>query len=230
MKMDLAITKNVQRGLACMEQVKQHVRGRRGNGLIYGREGTGKTEFLTWYANKQDIPYVRCRKGMSQRGLLSAIVGELGEAPVFKSEALFEQLIEVLFDNPVPIIVDEVDYLVPGGVVEVLRDINDTTNTPIILAGMGELEKKLKRLPHLYDRFTCITQFQLFDAAEIKGLAGNICEIPLTDDAIRLIAISGQGKLRLTTTWFARAEQFAKRNGLEEVTAEHLRQFEGGNV
>lgn len=227
MKENLAITKNVRRFLQGIEQVNTPIRGRIGNMLAFGREGTGKSEVAQWFANQRDIPYVRAKKGGSQRGLLSTIVGELGEAPVFRTESLFEQLIEILFDTPTPIIIDEVDYLMKGDVVETLRDINDVTNTPIIMVGMGQIDKKLKRLPHLYDRFTSIVKFELFDEQEVANLAKEICEVKLSECAVRFITADGQGKLRLTTSWFARAEKLARHNGLDEVQASHLRTFEG---
>ncbi len=227
MKEDLATTKNVVLFMQGIEKVNTPIRGRIGNMLVFGREGTGKSEVAQWYANKNDIPYMCCRKYISQRELLTKIAGELGEAPEFRTASLFEQIIDILFDNPVPIIVDEVDYLLKGGVVETLRDINDVTNTPIIMVGMGQIDKKLKRFPHLYDRFTSVVRFDLFNESEIRRLADDICDVKLSDCAIRLIAAEGLGKLRVTTEWFARAETLAGHNNLKEVNATHLRTFKG---
>ena len=228
MSEDFAITKNVQRFLSGVDVVNTPVKGRVGNGLFYGPPGTGKTEVGQWYAAQNDVPYIRARKVNSQRSLLAIIVGELGLAPAFRSDDLFQQIIEELIQRPTPIIVDEVDYLLKNGMVEILRDINDMTNTPVIMMGMEYVDKKLRLYRHLWDRFTAIVRFDLFDRKEIANLADQSCGAKLSDCAVEFIEKNGQGKLRLTMTWFTRAEQLARRNDLEIVTAEILSSAVGG--
>lgn len=223
MRDGFAITKNVERFIHGVEVVNTPIKGRIGNGLFFGPPGTGKTDVGQWYSAQNNVPYIRARDISSRRSLLSNIVTELGEAPYFGSDALFNQIVESLIDNPRTIIVDEVDYLVRGGAVEVLRDINDMTNSPVIMMGMEHVDKKLRRFLHLYDRFTAIVKFELFDRTEIARLAEEICNVALSACAIDFIEKSSKGKLRLTTTWFARAEQLAGRNNLDVITSAHLR-------
>ncbi|MDR3631743.1 MAG: ATP-binding protein [Desulfocapsaceae bacterium] len=225
MKETFAITKNVRRFVHGVEVVQTPIKGRIGNMLAFGPPGTGKTDVGQWYAGQNDIPYVRAKDISSRRSLLANIVSELGVAGSFRADDLFNQIIEQLIERPRPIIIDEVDYLVRGGAVEVLRDINDMTNTPIIMIGMEHSEKNLRRFRHLYDRFTAIIRFELFDVVEIRELAESICTVKLSDCAIQYIVQTGQGKLRTTTTWFSRAEQLAKRNKLDEVAAVHLKAY-----
>lgn len=225
MKEKFAITKNVQRFLSGVELAQTPIKGRIGNMLAFGPPGTGKTDVGQWYAAQNDVPYIRAKDITSRRSLLSNIVSELGIAASFRADDLFNQIVEQLIERPRPIIIDEVDYLVRGGAVEVLRDINDMTNTPVIMMGMEHAEKSLRRFRHLYDRFAAIIKFELFDDAEIRSLASEICGCRLSDCAVGFIAKAGQGKLRITTTWFSRAENLARRNKLDEVTATHLQSF-----
>ncbi len=225
MREEFAITKNVKRFLHGVEVVNTPIKGRIGNMLAYGPPGTGKTDVGQWYAATNDVPYIRARDISSRRSLLSNIVAELGEAPAFRSDELFNQIIEALIERPRPIIVDEVDYLVRGGAVEVLRDINDMTNTPVIMMGMEHVDKKLKRFRHLYDRFVIIVKMETFSREEVAELAAEICRASLSDCAIDFIAKQGKGKLRLTTTWFTRAEQLTERNNIDLVTGNHLTAF-----
>ena len=225
MKEKFAITKNVHRFLSGVELAQTPIKGRVGNMLAFGPPGTGKTDVGQWYAAQNDVPYIRAKDITSRRSLLANIVAELGVAGAFRSDELFSQIVEQLIERPRPIIIDEVDYLLRGGAVEILRDINDMTNTPVIMMGMENADKSLRRYRHLYDRFSAIVKFELFSAAEIATLAAEICTVALDEDAVAFIAQSGQGKLRLTTTWFARAEQLAKRNSLSTVSGSHLRSF-----
>ena len=222
MKDVFAITKNVQRFMAGIEAVRTPIRGRIGLMLAFGPPGTGKTETGMWYAAEKNIPYIRGKKIASSRSLLSNIVAELGEAPEFRSDALFDQAVEQLLENPRPMLIDEVDYLVRGGMVEILRDLNDITNAPIVLMGMEHADKKLKRFRHLYDRISAVVKFDLFSKEEIGNLATQICEVNLSGSAISYIHKQSQGKLRLTTTWLARAEKIARLNKLDQVEGVHL--------
>lgn len=222
MKDIFANTKNVQRFMAGVEAVRTPIKGRIGMMVAFGPPGTGKTETGLWYAAKKSLPYVRAKDISSRRGLLSNIVTELGEAPAFRSDTLFDQAVEQLLSTPRPILIDEVDYLVRGGMVEILRDLNDITNSPIILMGMEHADKKLKRFRHLYDRVSAVVKFDLFDKDEISNLADQICDVKLSSSAVDFIHKQSQGKLRLTTTWMARAEKIARLNELDQIESAHL--------
>jgi len=228
MKKEFAITRNVQQFLAGMEVVETPVKGRIGMALVFGEPGTGKTETAQKYAADNDYPYIRATDIMSRRALLSRIVAELGEQPAYRADDLFGQAVDMLIDQPRTLIVDEVDYLCRGGMVEVLRDLNDITNVPVVMVGMHQLDQKLKRFRHLYDRFSAVVRFRAFDVEDIAGIAEQICEAQISPDGIKFIHDRGHGKFRRTMIWFSRAEQLAKRNNLDLVTAEHLATVRNG--
>jgi len=222
MKQEFAITRNVREFLAGMEVVATPIKGRIGMGLVYGDPGTGKTEIAQRYAADNDHPYIRATDIMSRRSLLSRIVAELGEQPKYTADDLFNQAIDMLLDHPRTLIVDEVDYLCRGGMVEVLRDVNDITNTPVVMVGMHQLDQKLKRFRHLYDRFSAVVRFRTFEVEDIASLAEQICECKIDAGGLKFIHERGHGKFRRTIVWFSRAEKMAKKNGIEVITAEHL--------
>jgi DNA transposition AAA+ family ATPase len=227
MRSVFATTQNVLNFMAGMEAIETPVKGRVGMGLVFGEPGTGKTETTQKYAAENDCPYIRATDIDSRRSLLAKIVGELGEAPAFRSDQLFNQAVDMLLDRPRTVIVDEVDYLTRGGMVEVLRDINDVTNTPVVLVGMHQVDQKLKRYRHLWDRFSAVIRFRTFDLADIASLAGQICEVELTEAAVKFIHERGYGKFRRTMLWFSRAESVARLNGLDRVDVEDLRKLNG---
>ncbi|MDH4317191.1 MAG: ATP-binding protein [Desulfobulbaceae bacterium] len=230
MRKTFAITGNVKRFLTGMDVVEAPVKGRVGMALVYGEPGTGKTEMAQKFAADNDYPYIRATDIMSRRSLLSKIVAELGEAPSYRGDDLFNQAVEQLLERPRTLIIDEVDYLTRGGMVEVLRDLNDITNVPVVLVGMHHVDKKLKRYRHLWDRFSAVVRFQTFEVEDIGQLAEQICEVPISEAGIKFIFERGSGKFRRTMVWFSRAEQLAKRNNLELVDVEHLQAVKGGGA
>lgn len=222
MKDSFAITGNVQRFLAGVETLTTAVRGRTGLMLAYGPPGTGKTETGQWYAANHDVPYVRCKDITSRRSLLENIVGELGLAAKFRAEDLFRQAEDELVERNGIMILDEVDYLTKSGAIEVIRDLNDVTNFPILLMGMEETLANVRAYQHLYDRLTAIVRFNLFDNKELTNLAGQVCEVRISADGISFIKERSKGRLRLSMQWFAKAEGLARRNQIDEITAAHL--------
>lgn len=222
MKKVFATHKNVSRFLGGLEAIETPINGRIGMGLFFGPPGTGKTETAQHFADQRDLPYVRATDITSRRSLLSAIVGELGAAPMFRSDDLFRQAIDHLLEQPVPLIIDEIDYLVRGGMVEVLRDLNDMTNVPIILIGMQHADKKLRRFAHFFDRITAVVKFELLDIDDVRQMASQLCDVAIDDSGCQFIHQHSQGKLRRITMWFARAEKIARVNKLETVGMQHL--------
>ena len=76
--------------------------------------------------------------------LLSEIAEELGEEPFWHIQETFNLIEKKLKENPKPIIIDEVDYLLERNTIETLRDLYDTTSCPLVLVGMGNIDKILK--------------------------------------------------------------------------------------
>lgn len=222
MKHQLVNTKNVTAFYAGLEQLKRGVRGRMGMMLLQGPPGAGKTFVMQKTAMQDGYVYVRCKFVDSPKSLLQAIVAELGEDPAGITPKLFQQALEQLVSLPRTLLLDEVDYATDHRFVEIIRDLNDMANTPIVIAGMGNIDKKLQRYPHFFDRLRAIVRFALFDAAEIKALAESLCEAALEDDAIAFVERESMGKFRLASDLLDLADRVARHGKLKSVNAAHL--------
>ena len=104
-------TKNVKKFVALMEEVKQLPANIPKIVLVFGEYGLGKSETIKWWTFKNDCIYVRANQGMTSRWLLSEIAEELGEEPFWHIQETFNLIEKKLKENPKPIIIDEVDYL-----------------------------------------------------------------------------------------------------------------------
>ena len=215
-------TKNVKKFVALMEEVKQLPANIPKIVLVFGEYGLGKSETIKWWTFKNDCIYVRANQGMTSRWLLSEIAEELGEEAFWHIQDTFNLVEHKLKQNPKPLIIDEVDYLVTNNVIEILRDLHDRTMCPMILVGMVNIDKKLSRYPHLKDRIYKTFKFEPYDKQDIKQILSELSEIPITNDGLEYLA-TRHNQFRQIVKLINKIEKLAKTNELKELNEKNLR-------
>jgi DNA transposition AAA+ family ATPase len=222
MKKLFAKTSNVNNFVSAMTRLLNREDGIPGMSLLFGEPGLGKTRTCLWWCAQNDGVFIRTKKLMTGRWLLEEIVAELGEAPMRRTSDLFRQAVDQLLERPRTLFIDEADYLAHDArVIETLRDLHDTTGTPLVLIGMDQADKKLMRFKHLYDRFSEIVRFTPLSSADVKSVAEQMCEVKLSDDAVSYIH-NQANRFRRVVVWLYKAEAIAKANSLKEVSMQHL--------
>lgn len=224
MKRVFSETQNVRNFLSTVDKVRNNAEDTPSMALVYGDPGTGKTRTATWFTNKEDRAiYCRCINNMSQHWFLETIVYEAGEIPLYRTSNLFNQIKDLFMTRQKILVIDEIDYICATGAVEVLRDIHDSTNVPIILIGMSLADKKLMRFKHLYDRLIGVVRFMPLSRQDIQSVITQMCEVRLSDDGIDFLIEETGGKFRSLILNIHRAEHIGRVNGLKEITAKHLK-------
>ena len=218
MKKVFVKTNNVKRFITMMNNLQNRAEGVPGMGLVYGEPGLGKTQAIKWWAFKNDAILIRCNQMMSARWLLKEILDYMSEIKPYSISDAFDEVIRNLILTPRVLIVDEVDYLTmdKNKSIEMLRDIHDKTNVPIVLVGMTNAHSRLKKFSHLYDRLSEIVKFERFSKADIKTIVKELSEIELTDCAIKYI-YSNLNRFRQIVKVINKAETIAKANGLSSI-------------
>ena len=217
MKSNFVMTKNVKNFVTLTNNLLNRGKGVPGMALIYGEPGLGKSKTAVWWAANNNAVHVQATQNMTPRWLLEEIVKELGEYPLSRSADLFNQVIKSLIRESQILIIDEIDYLAKNkDFIEILRDIYDRTNTPIIMIGMGLANKKLERYKHLYDRLFAILRFEQFKSEEITQMINEISEIKFTPEAIDYIHKMGFG-FRQIVNLIDKSETIAQANDLSEI-------------
>ena len=215
MKRTFIRTKNVKRFVSLMEELQKLPPNIPKLALVYGEHGLGKTHSIIWWATRNDAIYVRANNEMTQNGLLKAIVEELGERAYFYMQENYNLILKHLKQNPQIIIVDEVDYLVGSkNVIEILRDIQDNTGVPIILVGMGAMDKKIARFKHFEDRIYKKLKCEHFLPDDIKEILEQITEIKFTEDAILYLS-TRINQFRQLVKLLEKIEKLSQRNGID---------------
>lgn len=222
MKKIFCKTSNVSSFIASMNRLMQRQDGIPGMALVFGEPGLGKTRTVLWWCTQGNGVFIRAKSFTSGRWLLEELVAELGEAPMRRISDLFRQAVDLLMDRPRAIFVDECDFLLHDSrVVELLRDLYDTTGTPVILIGMNNADKKLLRFRHLFSRFSEIIKFHDLTESDVKEICTSMCEVKLSSDAVKYV-YSQTNSFRRVVVQLYKAEAIARANSLKEVTAEHL--------
>ena len=218
MKKVFVKTNNVKRFITMMNNLQNRAEGVPGMGLVYGEPGLGKTQTIKWWAFKNDAILIRCNQMMSARWLLKEILDYMSEIKPYSISDAFDEVIRNLILTPRILIVDEVDYLTmdKNKSIEIIRDIHDKTNVPVVLVGMTNAHSRLKKFSHLYDRLSEIVKFERFSKADIKTIVKELSEIELTDCAIKYI-YSNLNRFRQIVKVINKAETIAKANGLSSI-------------
>ncbi len=194
-------------------------------GLIYGEPGLGKSQTALWLACKYDAIYLRTTNLMTGRWLLEEIAKEMDEIPRYLTSDNFNLIVQKLKQKPQLIIIDEIDYLMNNlKTIEILRDIHDETDCPIIFVGMGLAYKKLERYKHLFDRFSEIVKFETFGVNDISQIINQLAEIKFTADSIEYIH-KKYNRFRQIVQLINQLEIVAKENNLQEINLDMVKEI-----
>lgn len=209
-------TKNVKRLVALLDEVQKLPPNIPKLALVYGEHGLGKTHSVIWWATRNDAIYVRANNEMTQNGLLKVIVEELDEKPFFFMQENYNLILKHLKLEPKIIVVDEVDYLFNyNNPIEILRDIQDKTGIPIVLVGMGMVDKKVARLKHFEDRIYKKLKFEHFDENDIREILESMTELNFTDDAITYLS-TRTNQFRQLVKLLEKIEKLSKTNMIND--------------
>ena len=218
-------TTNVKNFIGLVENLLNKPKNIPKMGLIYGEPGLGKSQTALWLACKYDAIYLRVTNLMTGRWLLEEIAKEMDEIPRYLTSDNFNLIVQKLKQKPQLIIVDEIDYLMNNlKTIEILRDIHDETNCPIIFVGMGLAHKKLERYKHLFDRFSEIVKFETFGVNDLSQIVSQLSEVTFTPDAVEYIHTK-YNRFRQIVQLINQMETFAKDNNLTEITKEITEQI-----
>ncbi len=151
--MKIANINNLSLVAVAMARLVNRQDGLPGLGVLYGPSGFGKTTATVAIANKTQAFYVQLRSAWSKKTLLEKICFEMGLSAPKTAAGCLDAICEQLAATQRPLILDEADYLVgKSGMVELVRDIYEGSQSPILLVGEEQMPNKLKRFERFHGR------------------------------------------------------------------------------
>ncbi|MEJ0012823.1 MAG: AAA family ATPase [Bauldia sp.] len=215
----LAMLKNVAACMALVEELRSRAPHLPGIGVFHGPSGYGKTYGTIYAQNKTRALRVEVGDSWTKRTLVQRILDEAGVTPAGTISDMTKQVIMFLGDDPTrPLIVDEADQLVDRGMIEIIREIHEHSQAPILLVGEELLPQKLQRSERTHGRVLNWVAAQPADVEDTRSLATLFCrDIKVADDLLDAIRTRSEGRPRRIVVNLNRAAEQARNSGLRAI-------------
>lgn len=185
---------------------------------LYGPSGFGKSVAATHVANRRRAYYVQAKSVWTKKHTLKAILHEMGIKPALTIADMLEQASQELAMSGRPLIVDEMDHLVEKKAVELIRDLYESSQAPILLIGEEQLPNKLERWERFHGRILAWVPAQpvsLADARKLVPIYANAIQVE--DDMLEhVVGLSG-GSVRRVAVNLELIQDTAVTNGWAAV-------------
>ena len=164
---------------------------------FYGPSGYGKSFAASFAANTYRAFYVECKSSWTRKAFLAAILREMGINPTKTNWEMTDQIAEELVLSGRPLIVDEMDHLVDKKSVEVVRDIYESSQSPILLIGEERMPNKLKKWERFHGRILDFVPAQAVTFNDCSELAKIYAPgITIEPELLRQIHKAANGSVR----------------------------------
>lgn len=216
---NVAPLRNVMALNALIERVQARDADLPGMACFYGPSGYGKTTAAVWNANAANAHQIQIKSVWGRKYLCNAIVRELGLPPAKTIAAMVDQIAEELMRSGRPLIIDEADYLVNNTLIEVIRDIYESSRAAIILIGEELLPQKLGKWERVHGRMLDWVGAQPADLREVGLLAGIYCRGVEVDEELKaMILKASNASVRRICVNLNMVAEAARTKGLARVT------------
>jgi len=223
MRKEVAITKNVAALHTAFNNLKVANQSIPKMGLVHGYTGSGKTCAIEELSRECNAVFVRANSLWTPRNMLSTIMQELGVDPMNRSDRMFKYVTENLAIDNRPLFIDEVNYLVDDSrkmvMLDLLRDIHDLSQVPVLLIGHQGTERRVVMRPQLSRRLSQIVEFNALDVEDTSTLAETICECEVATEILKRLNQEAEGNAGLITLGLGTLEAFAVANALNKIEA-----------
>lgn len=221
MKHEMAMTTNVRRFLAAVRELTDRPLGIEGMGLLWGQPGEGKSTTVAYATNTLDGIFLRANACWTVTSMLQALTLELGQPQGRFKAPMVEASTRCLMEQPRPVFIDEADYLLrKPDMLDIMRDIYDTTGSPVILIGMESFARKVQTNGRFARRITQWVEFRGISLADARTVADTVCEAEVDDDLLGRVYEAARANIGRMTTGLSRIEQFSRINKVDTVSLE----------
>ena len=214
----LAPLRNVSRMLALVDRLQSRGDGVPGMGCFYGFSGLGKSMASSFAANSTGAIHVQVKSVWTNKRLCEAILEELGLQARGTAADMVDRIAEALAIDNLPLLIDEADFLVKKGMIEIVRDLYEMSETAVVLIGEELLPQKLKRWERVHGRIRSWVSAELADDRDFDLLREIRCPgIEIEPKLEAAIKKASNGSARRIVVNLDEVEEISRRVGRESV-------------
>lgn len=217
--MKIANINNYFLATAAMERLICRQDGLPGLGVMYGPSGYGKTTAIVAVANLTRAYYVQLRSAWSKKVFLEKLCFEMGVPPASTVAGNLDVVAEQLAASGRPLIIDEADYLIgKAGMVELVRDIYESSQQPVMLVGEEMLPNKLKKFERFHGRVLAWIGAQPVSIEDARLLAEVYTpKIEIQTALLEHLVKISHGSVRRVTVNLVNLDDVASKLGLDKI-------------
>jgi DNA transposition AAA+ family ATPase len=205
-----------------VDKVQSRAQHLPGLACFYGHSGYGKTRSAVLAANRSRAWYIEMGETWTRSSLCDAILHELSETPYGSVASKVQTIIYRLGEMPDrPLIIDEADFIIRRGMVDMIREIHDKSQAPIILIGEEMLPAKLQKFERAHNRVLDWVAAHPCDLKDTRMLAALYAPgIGFADDLLEALLSASGGRIRRICVNIERVRERAVATGAETMSLE----------
>ena len=220
-------TSNISALVRALESLSARGAGEEGMALFYGAPGAGKTTALAYAQQRTRATMLRARSTWSITSMLGQLLRELGLSGTGSRDARLDRVVEHLAMHPRPLLVDEADYaLRHPDLLDVLRDVYDLSQVPVVLVGMLDAPRILRSHPRMARHRRRVTRWveaQPLALDELKRVAEELCEVAVGERLFTRLHEESRGNIGLAVVGLGAIERAGKSNDASRVSESMMR-------
>lgn len=214
----VAPLRNVAALVALIDRVQRRASGLPGLATFYGPSGFGKTTAGVYAANRFQAYQVQVKSVWTGRKFCEAILTDLAIRPHRTIADMVDQISEELARTGRPLLIDEADHLVARNMIEIVRDIYESSGATVILIGEELLPQKLQKWERVHGRMLDWVGAEPGCIGDVGHLSPIYCRgIELSPDLQDYLLKVSQRSIRRICINLERVREFAETRGLDKV-------------
>lgn len=215
----VAPLRNVAALVELIDRVEKRQHGLPGMATYYGPSGFGKTTAAVYAANRFQAHTVQVKSTWRTKKFCEAVLHDMAVKPARTAADMIDQISETLARSGRPLLIDEADFMVVRGFIEIARDISESSGAPVILIGEELLPQKLQQWERVHGRMIDWVAAEPAEIADVGHLAPIYAQgVEVDDDLKARIMKASQGSIRRICVNLAAVREHAQIKGLKRVT------------
>lgn len=215
----IAPLQNVALLAELVERVQERSSGLPGLATFHGFSGYGKSFAAIYAANKYRAYHVQVKSVWTRKKLCLAVLQEMEIKPAPTIPEMVDQIGEQLSLSRRPLLIDEADFLVAKGMIEIVRDLYESSQASIILIGEENLPANLKKWERVHGRMLDWVPAQPASLGDAKHLAKLYCrDVEISNELISALHSKSSGSVRRVCVNLDRLREYAQVRGLSKVS------------